>query len=371
MKKEKPPLLKRIKPEKLNWRHYFGGAALVLFLVQLLTGLYMMFYYEPGLTDTYKSIQYLTNATLLGSFLRNTHRYAAFLMVFIAFFHMVRSFYRADYIGRRVNWITGVALFLLVLGFTVTGAILPWEWKGYWIMEMFVNFVQTFPLIGLKLRYFFMDTYTPMRNFILHDIFFPIAALILLEYHCLSKLKKRRGITEYLLSHFFITLPILAVALALVVLYPIPTQDPVILPMPLDGRFIPAPEWFFVTFLIPFWKFHKYTVPIFTFYIPLGFVTLLIGLPFLHRKNFSKTPKFSIAKLLFYGPSTAVILFLFLGTIYGSHDSPWAGCNCCHNISMGQRMGIPPVTFKDRTRNPLNENRKWMMLHWYEPQVTW
>ncbi len=337
-------------------------------MVQLCTGLYMMFYYEPGLQDTYKSIQYLTNETLFGSFFRNTHRYVAFLLVYITFLHMVRSFYRADYLGRRMNWLTGVALFLLVLSFTVTGAILPWEWKGYWIMEMFINFVETFPLVGTELRHFFMDTYTPMRNFIVHNLFLPLITFILLQYHCLSRLKKR-GFTTYLLNHSFIILPALLVAIGLVLYYPIPTEDPEIIPMPLEGRFIPAPEWFFVTFLLPFWKFHKYTVPTFTFYIPLAIIALMFALPYLHRKKFVQG--FSLKKLLLYVPSTLLILFLFFGTIYGSYDSPWAGCNCCHNVSMGKRMGIPPVTFKDRNRNPLNENKKWMMLHWYEPQVTW
>ena len=369
MKKDRS-FLDKFRPQKLNWRHYFGGSALLCLLIQLCTGLYMMFYYEPGLKDTYKSIQYLTNETLFGSAFRNMHRYVAFLLVFIAFFHMARAFYRADYLGRRVNWITGVCLFLLVLGFTVTGAILPWEWKGYWVMEMFVNYMETFPLVGRDLRHFFMDTYTPMRNFIVHDILFPLLAAALLEYHCLSRLKKR-GFTAYLQAHLLLALPLLGIAVGLAASYPIPTQDPEILPMPLDGRFIPAPEWFFVTFLLPFWHFQKKTLPYFTFYIPLAVTVLLLALPYLHRRKWENVPWAALKKVLLYLPGTLLLLVLFFGTIYGSYDSPWAGCNCCHNVAMGERMGIPPVTFKDRNRNPLLENNKWMMLHWYEPQVTW
>ncbi len=368
--KQEPSLIEKIKPKKTNWRHYFGGATLLFLIVQLVTGLYMMLYYEPELENTYKSIQYLTNETLLGSLFRNVHRYTAFSLVIVAFFHMVRSFFRADYLGRRLYWITGVVLFLFILGFTVTGAILPWEWKGYWIMEMVVNFINTFPLVGKGLGNFFMDTYTPMRNFIVHNLFFPLATFVLLEIHCLSKLKKK-GILSYILSHCFIVLPLLAIVITMAISYPIPTEDPEILPMPLDGRYVPAPEWFFVSLLLPFWHYRNNTLTLFTFYIPLGVTLLLVALPYLHRRKLEKIPGISLRKLLLYVPSTLLILFLFFGTIYGSYDSPWAGCNCCHNISMGRRMGIPPVTFKDRRRNPLLGNNKWMMLHWYEPQVTW
>jgi len=362
--------LERFKPRKLNWRYYFGGATLLLLLIQLITGLYMMSFYEPGPKDTYLSVQYLTNKTLFGALFRNMHRYGAFLIVIIAFFHMVRNFYRSDYIGRTVSWITGVALFLLVLGFTVSGAILPWEWRGYWFFEMFANFIATFPVIGTDLKNFFMDTYTPMRNFIVHNFLFPITALTLLHYHCLVKLKKR-GLNNFFLKHFLLVLPFIAISVGLTFYYPIPSQDPQILPLPWDGRFFPAPEWFFVTFLIPFWHHQLRYVPIYTFYIPLALIALVIALPFLHRKKFPKTPRFDLRKILLYVPSTLIILFLFFGTIYGSYDSPWASCTACHNRAKGNSMGTPPVTFKDTSKNPKHNNQKWMMFHWYQPQNAW
>jgi len=146
-------LWKRVKPRKINYRHYFGGAALLLLLSQLITGLYMIFYYEPSLRETYQTVQYFSNNTTLGALTRNLHRYGAFFLAAAVFFHLWIGYMRRDYQGgRKRNWISGVALLLLLSGFLVSGTILPWEWKGYWMMEMFNNWLKNIPLAGDTIR---------------------------------------------------------------------------------------------------------------------------------------------------------------------------------------------------------------------------
>lgn len=368
-----------IKPRNINFRHYFGGVAFLLILLQLITGLYMIFYYEPSLRDTYKTVQTLNNETYLGAFARNIHRYGAFFIIAASFFHMARGYFRRDYQGgRKWNWITGVALFIIMLAFTISGTILPWEWKGYWMMEMVNNWLKQFPLIGEWLYNFFMTTYTPSRNFAIHDIILPIITFILLEIHCLSRMKKR-GFWDNLARQFVAALPLIAAVVAMSVIYPVPTEDPTVLPLPMDGQYIPAPEWFFVTFLLPYWYFPARVVPLYLFWAPALFFVLVASLPYLNKRRRKPTgevaasvlKKQRMMSIAYIAAGVIVTVLLTGGLIMGSVKAPWMGCNCCHNVAMGDRMGIPPVTYKDTHRNPLLLDNRWMMRHWYEPQVVW
>jgi quinol-cytochrome oxidoreductase complex cytochrome b subunit len=369
----------RIKPRNINFRHYFGGAAFLLILLQFITGLYMIFYYEPSLLDTYKTVQYFNNETLLGAFTRNIHRYGAFFLVAAAFVHLARGYFRRDYQGgRRWNWITGVALFFLMLTFTVTGSILPWEWKGYWMMEMFNNWLKNIPLVGDWLYIFFMTSYTPTRNFVIHDIILPITAFILLEIHCLSRMKKR-GFWDNMGRQAVAALPLILMVAAFALKYPVPTEDPEMIPFPMDGQYIPAPEWYFVTLLLPYWYFPPRVVPIYVFWLPLLFFAALIALPYLNKRrrkalaqeDAAALKKQRLMRVAYIGTGAVVTVLLAAGLFFGSVKGPWMGCNSCHNVGMGERMGIPPVTYKDTKRNPLLLDNRWMMRHWYEPQVVW
>lgn len=366
-----------LKPKKINFRHYFGGAALVMMIIQLITGLYMIFYYEPALKETYKTVQYFNNETYLGAFTRNVHRYTAFFLVLAAFVHLFRGYLRRDYQGgRKWNWITGVVLFMIIIAFAITGTILPWEWKGYWMMEMFNNWLRLFPVVGEYLYNFFMTSYTPTRNFVIHDIILPLSTFIILEIHCLSRLKKR-GFKDYIVRQTVAILPLIAAIVALSVVFPVPTEDPEVIPLPMDGQYIPAPEWFFVSFLLPFWYFTPREWAFYLFWIPLVFYIILFLLPFVNKrkpKSAREAEPKGRARLkgfVYAGAGVLVAVFLVGGLTWGSVEAPWMGCNSCHNRAMGERMGIPPVTYKDTMRNPLLLDNRWMIRHWYEPQVVW
>ena len=370
-------LLGSLRPRRLNWRHYFGGAALLIFIMQFITGLYMIFYYEPSLRETYTTVQYFNNNTYLGAFTRNVHRYGAFLLGVAIFVHFWRGYFRKDYQGgRKLNWITGMAMALVFAGFLISGTILPWEWKGYWMMEMFNNWLRNIPLVGGGLYDFFMTSYTPTRNFVIHDIILPVTAFILLEIHCLGRLRKR-GFWDYAARQFVAFIPFTVAIVSLSLLFPIPTADPMEIPEPMEGQNIPAPEWYFVTFLLPYWYYPPRSVGLYLFWIPFALFVVALALPFIFKRkkgesNSKSAPrKRTVAGLAYAGVGAALCAALVGGMVWGSVKSPWMGCNCCHNKAMGDRMGIPPVTYKDMERNPLLLDNRWMMRHWYEPQVVW
>jgi hypothetical protein len=85
--------------------------------------------------------------------------------------------------------------------------------------------------------------------------------------------------------------------------------------------------------------------------------------------------KFGKAGLIGVAVSFLIVIFptaVPFGLLYSeTHVSPTLGCNSCHNVMMGTRMGIPPKAFKDRKINPLLDDNHWMVEHWFYPQVAW
>ena len=135
-------MLDNFKPENANLRHYFGGLSFIMIIFQLLTGLFLIFFYEPMLTDAYKTVQQISNEVYAGGLIRNLHRWIPGLLFIAVLIHTIRCFLRKDFSNyqKRVLWLTGFLLLLPLFFLIATGLIIPWEWKGYWLMEMVPNY---------------------------------------------------------------------------------------------------------------------------------------------------------------------------------------------------------------------------------------
>ncbi|VAW27402.1 hypothetical protein MNBD_BACTEROID07-303, partial [hydrothermal vent metagenome] len=113
------------------------------------------------------------------------------------------------------------------------------------------------------------------------------------------------------------------------------------------------------------------------FWIPFVLLILALLLPFIIKKkskaklDLENPLRRKLARIAYVGAGGLLLIFIAAGFFWGSAKSPWMGCNSCHNTAMGARMGIPPVTYKDTVRNPLLLDKRWMIRHWYEPQVVW
>lgn len=389
-------MLDPLKPEKVNWRHYFGGLSFIMVILQLLTGLFLIFFYEPTLFDAYKTVQIISNEITAGGLMRNLHRWIPALLFIAVLVHTIRSFLRKDFSNqqKRVLWLTGFLLLLPIFLLIVTGLIIPWEWKGYWFMEMVPNYFGTIPVVGDSLKSFFMDTYTIPRYYVLHILVFPLITLVLVDYHLLVKLRKR-GIFQYLLKHTIVALPFLILLFYLSTTVQIPSNDPIDVPMPLEGANIIAPEWYFLTVLLPLMYLKDSPwIPFISIFAPLIVLFLVAFMPYYlkgkenneegsyeekphhHAKGlrllWHKIMRNTLLKKIANGIVVTLITFFIVGLIYlGNYNSPTFGCNSCHNVSKGTRIGIPPDFFKDRSKLPLLNDNEWMMRHWYYPNEVW
>ncbi|MEO5363006.1 MAG: cytochrome b N-terminal domain-containing protein [Magnetococcus sp. DMHC-8] len=182
-------------PAHMGFLYCFGGISLFIILLQVLTGLFMVFYYEPHPQEALRSIERMSNTVPLGWLFRNMHRWGATLLMATVFSHMITvGFQRAYSRPRELNWVSGVLQFLVVFLLLATGLLLPWDWRAYWSFAIWMDYVRTWPLIGEVLQAFFLDSFTINRGFVMHVLVLPLVLMVLLRFH--FGMVRRHGISE-------------------------------------------------------------------------------------------------------------------------------------------------------------------------------
>ena len=142
-------LLDREMPGGLTWWHTLGSATLAVFIVQVTTGTILAMYYSGSPDHAYDSVRFLEAQVASGALIRGIHHWGSSFMVVLVIAHMLRVFVTGAYkYPREVNWLLGVGLLFIVLGFGFTGYLLPWDQKAYWATQVGTNIAGTTPVIG-------------------------------------------------------------------------------------------------------------------------------------------------------------------------------------------------------------------------------
>ncbi len=172
-----------------------------LFLILIGSGILLMFFYVPSIERAYDSMKDLQFVVSAGVMLRNTHRWAAHLMVVAALAHMVRVFLMGAYKPpREFNWTLGVVLLLLTLGLSFTGYLLPWDQLAFWAITVGASIAGYAPLVGDKIRYLLLggtQVGQPalIRFYVLHVALLPLVTIAVLAVH-LYRVRKDGGLAR-------------------------------------------------------------------------------------------------------------------------------------------------------------------------------
>jgi cytochrome b6 len=182
-------------PSHVNFFYCFGGISLFLIMIQLVTGVFMLFFYTPEPDKAYLSIEYLSNEVMFGWLFRNLHRWTSTLLLATVFSHMVIVFYLKAYQSpRQFTWFTGVFQLLMVFLLVVTGIILPWDWRAYWSFTIWMDYIDTWVVFGESFKDILLSTFTLNATYYTHILIIPLALAIFLSFH--FKMVKRYGISE-------------------------------------------------------------------------------------------------------------------------------------------------------------------------------
>jgi cytochrome b6 len=169
--------------------YYLGGMTLFLFLIQVATGILLLFYYRPSAEDAYESIQFLMSEVEFGWLVRSIHSWSSNLMIFTAFLHllsvMLLKAYRKP---REITWLSGVALLGLAMGFGFTGYLLPWNELAYFATRVGTQITEAVPLVGSFIGSLLrggddVTGATLTRFYAFHVAVLPMAATFLLGMH--------------------------------------------------------------------------------------------------------------------------------------------------------------------------------------------
>jgi len=194
------PVKVRAKTLRLRHTWWLGGITLACAIILIATGVLLMFYYHPSVPRAYRDMKELQYVVDSGLFLRNLHRWAAHLMVFASFLHMLRVFYHRAYRPpRQFNWVIVVVLLLVTLGLSYTGYLLPWDQLAFWGVSVGTNMAKETPLIGEQLRFLLLGGHVVSENallrfYVLHCVVIPLAAGFLMAIH-FWRVRKDGGIS--------------------------------------------------------------------------------------------------------------------------------------------------------------------------------
>jgi quinol-cytochrome oxidoreductase complex cytochrome b subunit len=189
-------ILLHIHPVKVNeaslrYTRTFGlgGMAALLIVIQIITGILLRFYYTPSPAEAYDSIIFLKNQVLFGQFIRNIHYWSGVFMLLIAFLHFLRVFLTGAYRDtRKINWLFGLFLLILVVLLNFTGYLLPWDQLAYWAITVSTNLISYLPIVGENLRTAIiggkeLNAVTLQTFFTFHTAVLPFLLIVLVLYH--------------------------------------------------------------------------------------------------------------------------------------------------------------------------------------------
>src|SRR3989442_13088080 len=184
-----------------SWWYVFGSAALVVFVLQLVTGIMLAFIYVPSASEAWNSLQSLNHDVPLGWFIRALHGWGSNFMVAIVLIHMVQVFlFGAFKFPRELTWIVGVFLLLMTMGMAFTGQVARFDQDAYWGLGIGASIASRIPgvgpaLVDLMLGGPIIAGATLSRFFALHVFVIPGLLIGFVSVHLLLVLKL--GVNEW------------------------------------------------------------------------------------------------------------------------------------------------------------------------------
>ena len=316
--------------------YILGSSTLFVFILQALTGIFLMVYYVPTPDHAYESIKYI-DSILFGWFVRGIHHWGASAMVILVALHMLRVFIWGAYKRpRELNWVSGVILLLMVLAMAFTGYLLPWDQKAYWATEVGTSIAGTPPVIGPIIEGALrggneLGALSLSRFFAIHTMIVPGIIAIFIGFHLLFLIragpagKWNTGSDE---TQPFYPYQTVRDAIGMLIVFFILIMFARYVAFPLSvsanppiATFIPRPDWYFL-FLFQILKIFpgKFEIIGTTLIPAVAFIILLI-LPFIDSspaRDPSKRPvSISVAGI--------VTLSLIILTVMGFQSTPSNG----------------------------------------------
>jgi len=179
-------------PKNFNFWYFFGSLALLVLVMQLLTGIFLTMFYKPGELTAFDSVEYIMREVDFGWLIRYLHSTGASAFFIVVYLHMFRAFLYGSYRApRELLWLIGMLVYLALMAEAFMGYVLPWGNMSFWGAQVIVNLFGTIPGIGTPLVQWIRGDYgiadaTLNRFFALHVAAIPLALLLLVMLHLVA-----------------------------------------------------------------------------------------------------------------------------------------------------------------------------------------
>ncbi|ADC72708.1 Cytochrome b/b6 domain protein [Thioalkalivibrio sp. K90mix] len=179
-------------PKNFNFWYFFGSLALLVLVIQIVSGIFLTMFYKPDAELAFASVEYIMRDVEWGWLIRYMHSTGASMFFVVVYLHMFRALLYGSYKKpRELIWIFGVLIYLVLMAEAFAGYLLPWGQMSYWGAQVIVNLFQTIPYIGPDLVTwirgdFLLSDATLTRFFALHVIALPLVLILLVAAHIIA-----------------------------------------------------------------------------------------------------------------------------------------------------------------------------------------
>ena len=185
-------LSKHPVPKKVNFWYMFGALATVVLILQVVTGIWLMFGYESTEEGAFASIEYIMRDIEGGWIIRYMHTTGASMLFAVVYLHMFRGLlYGSYHKPRELVWIFGMAIYFVMMAEGVLGYVLPYGQMSYWGAQVIISLFGAIPYIGESLELWIRGDYyisgaTISRFFALHVVALPLILIALVFIHLIA-----------------------------------------------------------------------------------------------------------------------------------------------------------------------------------------
>ena len=179
-------------PKNFNFWYFFGSLAMLVLVIQIVTGIFLVMHYKPDAALAFASVEYIMRDVPWGWLVRYMHSTGASAFFVIVYLHMWRGMIYGSYRKpRELIWIFGCAIFLCLMAEAFMGYLLPWGQMSYWGAQVIINLFAAIPFIGPDLALLIRGDYvvgdaTLNRFFSFHVIAVPLVLLGLVVAHIIA-----------------------------------------------------------------------------------------------------------------------------------------------------------------------------------------
>jgi len=179
-------------PKNFNVWYFFGSLAMLVLVIQIVTGIFLTMHYKPDAAKAFESVEYIMRDVPWGWLIRYMHSTGASAFFIVVYLHMWRGLIYGSYQKpRELVWIFGVAIFLCLMAEAFMGYLLPWGQMSFWGAQVIINLFAAIPFIGPDLALLIRGDYvvgdaTLNRFFAFHVIAVPLVLLGLVVAHLLT-----------------------------------------------------------------------------------------------------------------------------------------------------------------------------------------